>query len=68
MSRGRPNSTSLRHMRTKSVGHFDWLDRLFNERLEIDDGRMVVSSQPGLGFTMSDQAKAWTVATAEARK
>jgi L-alanine-DL-glutamate epimerase-like enolase superfamily enzyme len=47
------------------VEHFDWLDPLFNERLEIADGRMHVSSRPGLGFTLSDQARAWTVATAE---
>lgn len=50
------------------VEHFDWLDPLFNERLEIRDGRMIVSSRPGLGFTMSEQARAWTVATSEARK
>ena len=46
------------------VEHFDWLDPLFNERLEIQDGRMHVSSRPGLGFTLSDQAHAWTVGTA----
>ncbi|MGO4649847.1 mandelate racemase/muconate lactonizing enzyme family protein [Nocardia sp. 2YAB30] len=47
------------------VEHFDWLDPLFNEHLEIRDGRMHVSNRPGLGFTLSDQAHAWTVATAE---
>ncbi len=47
------------------VEHFDWLDPLFNERLEIADGRMHVSSRPGLGFTLSAQARAWTVGTAE---
>lgn len=47
------------------VEHFDWLDPLFNEHLEISGGRMHVSSRPGLGFTLSDQAHAWTVATAE---
>jgi L-talarate/galactarate dehydratase len=47
------------------VEHFDWLDPLFNERLEIADGRMHVSARPGLGFTLSDQARAWTVGTAE---
>jgi len=46
------------------VEHFDWLDPLFNERLEIKDGRMHVSDRPGLGFTLSDQADAWTVGTA----
>ncbi|GGY11281.1 L-talarate/galactarate dehydratase [Streptomyces minutiscleroticus] len=48
------------------VEHFDWLEPLFNERLEIRDGRMYVSSRPGLGFTLSDQARAWTVAEHEA--
>lgn len=43
------------------VEHFDWLDPLFNEHLEIKDGRMLVSDRPGLGFTLSDQAVAWTV-------
>jgi L-alanine-DL-glutamate epimerase-like enolase superfamily enzyme len=43
------------------VEHFDWLDPLFNEHLEIKDGRMLVSDRPGLGFTLSDQATAWTV-------
>ncbi|MFQ6396442.1 L-talarate/galactarate dehydratase [Nocardia sp. KC 131] len=47
------------------VEHFDWLDPLFNEHLEIRDGRMHLSDRPGLGFTLSDQAHAWTVATAE---
>ncbi|MBI0380407.1 mandelate racemase/muconate lactonizing enzyme family protein, partial [Streptomyces albiflaviniger] len=31
------------------VEHFDWLEPLFNERLEIRDGRMRVSARPGLG-------------------
>ncbi|MEU8570201.1 mandelate racemase/muconate lactonizing enzyme family protein [Streptomyces pathocidini] len=47
------------------VEHFDWLDPLFNEHLETRDGRMHVPSRPGLGFTLSDQATAWTRATAE---
>ena len=42
------------------VEHFDWLEPLFNERLEIREGRMLVPAQPGLGFTLSDQARAWT--------
>ncbi|RZU62510.1 L-talarate/galactarate dehydratase [Zhihengliuella halotolerans] len=42
------------------VEHFDWLDPLFNERLETRDGRMVVPDRPGLGVTLSDQARAWT--------
>jgi L-talarate/galactarate dehydratase len=42
------------------VEHFDWLEPLFNERLEIREGRMLVPGRPGLGFTLSDQARAWT--------
>lgn len=45
------------------VEHFDWLDPLFNERLETKDGRMLVPDRPGLGITLSDQARAWTVET-----
>jgi len=42
------------------VEHFDWLEPLFNERLEIKDGRMLVPTRPGLGVSLSDQARAWT--------
>ncbi len=49
------------------VEHFDWLDPLFNEHLEIRDGRMHLSDRPGLGFTLSEQAHAWTVGSAEFR-
>jgi L-talarate/galactarate dehydratase len=48
------------------VEHFDWLEPLFNERLEIRNGRMVVPARPGLGLSLSEQARAWTVASAEA--
>lgn len=47
------------------VEHFDWLDPLFNERLETKDGRMLIPDRPGLGITISDQARAWTVDSAE---
>jgi L-talarate/galactarate dehydratase len=43
------------------VEHFDWLHPLFNERPEIRDGRIHLSSRPGLGVTLSEQARAWTV-------
>ncbi|MFD7025989.1 mandelate racemase/muconate lactonizing enzyme family protein [Promicromonospora sukumoe] len=46
------------------VEHFDWLDPLFNERLETKDGRMLVPDRPGLGVTFSEQARAWTSDTA----
>ena len=42
------------------VEHFDWLEPLFNERLEIKNGRMLVPTRPGLGVTLSEQARAWT--------
>ncbi|MFF5264328.1 mandelate racemase/muconate lactonizing enzyme family protein [Actinomadura viridis] len=41
------------------VEHFEWLEPLFNERLEIRDGRMLVPERPGLGITMSERAAAW---------
>jgi L-alanine-DL-glutamate epimerase-like enolase superfamily enzyme len=47
------------------VEHFDWLEPLFNERLEIADGRMQLSARPGLGVTPSEQAKKWTLVTHE---
>ncbi|WP_029391271.1 L-talarate/galactarate dehydratase [Streptomyces xiaopingdaonensis] len=46
------------------VEHFDWLDPLFNERLETRDGRMLVPARPGLGISLSEQARAWTVESA----
>jgi L-alanine-DL-glutamate epimerase-like enolase superfamily enzyme len=42
------------------VEHFDWLEPLFNERLEIKDGRMLVPTRPGLGLSLSEQARIWT--------
>ena len=42
------------------VEHFDWLEPLFNERLEIRNGRMQVPTRPGLGLSLSEQARAWT--------
>ncbi|HEY0574491.1 MAG TPA: mandelate racemase/muconate lactonizing enzyme family protein [Pseudonocardia sp.] len=49
------------------VEHFDWLEPLFNERMEIADGRMHLSARPGLGVTLSEQAREWTVASHEVR-
>ncbi|WP_219511562.1 L-talarate/galactarate dehydratase [Nonomuraea ceibae] len=43
------------------VEHFEWLEPLFEERLEIRDGRMLVPDRPGLGLTLSDRAAGWTV-------
>ena len=42
------------------VEHFEWLEPLFNERIEIKDGRMRVPTRPGLGLSLSEQVKVWT--------
>jgi L-talarate/galactarate dehydratase len=42
------------------VEHFEWLEPMFNERLEIEAGRMIVPNRPGLGFSLSAQVAAWT--------
>lgn len=47
------------------VEHFEWLNPLFNERLETVNGRMIVPNRPGLGFTLSEQAAAWTTDSVE---
>lgn len=47
------------------VEHFDWLEPIFNERLEIKAGRMLVPTRPGLGVSLSEQARAWTREHAE---
>ena len=44
--------------------HFEWLGPLFNEQLQLKDGRMWVSDRPGLGFSLSEQARRWTAETA----
>ncbi|MGJ7907367.1 L-talarate/galactarate dehydratase [Actinopolyspora sp. H202] len=46
---------------TTWVEHFDWLEPLFDERLECREGRMLVPSRPGLGLSLSEQCRAWTV-------
>ena len=47
------------------VEHFEWLDPLFEEHLEIADGRMHLSGRPGLGITPSERMREWTVDTHE---
>ena len=42
------------------VEHFEWLEPLFNERLQIDAGRMLVPNRPGLGLSLSEQTAKWT--------
>lgn len=43
------------------VEHFEWLEPLFDERLDIRSGRMVVPDRNGLGFTVSDRMRQCTV-------
>ena len=50
------------------VEHFEWLEPLFNERMETKDGRMVVPPRPGLGLSLSGQVAAWTREQAEMSK
>ncbi len=50
------------------VEHFEWLEPMFNERLEIRDGRMIVPDRPGLGFSLSEQALQWTAESVELGK
>jgi L-alanine-DL-glutamate epimerase-like enolase superfamily enzyme len=47
------------------VEHFEWLEPMFNERLTIQDGRMLLPDRHGLGFSLSEQARRWTAQTAE---
>src|SRR5690349_22610176 len=47
------------------VEHFEWLNPLFNERLETIDGRMLVPNRLGLGFSLSEQAHAWITDSVE---
>lgn len=47
------------------VEHFEWLEPLFEERLEIRDGCMRVPTRPGLGLSLSERVAGWTVARCE---
>ena len=44
------------------VEHFEWLEPLFEERLQIADGCMQVPMRPGLGLTLSERVGGWTLA------
>ncbi len=50
------------------VEHFEWLEPLFNERLEVKDGRMIVPTRPGLGLSLSENVAGWTREEAEIGK
>jgi L-alanine-DL-glutamate epimerase-like enolase superfamily enzyme len=45
---------------TAWVEHIDWLEPLFNEKLEIKDGEVTVPDRPGIGLTLSERSRVWT--------
>nr|WP_256478448.1 mandelate racemase/muconate lactonizing enzyme family protein [Notoacmeibacter sp. MSK16QG-6] len=45
------------------IQHFDCLDDLFNEGLDLRDGRIWVPDRPGFGLTFSDKARERTHTT-----
>ncbi|MFE2442305.1 enolase C-terminal domain-like protein [Streptomyces sp. NPDC059426] len=55
---------SAAYPRTAWVEHFEWLEPMFDERLELKDGRMVIPNRGGLGLSLSEQAAAWTTESA----
>ncbi len=50
------------------VEHFEWLEPLFNERLETKNGHMLVPTRPGIGVSLSGQVAGWTREVAEVGK
>jgi len=46
------------------IEHFEWLEPLFNERLEISGGCMQVPRRVGLGLSLSERMRACTEETA----
>ncbi|MBC8023849.1 MAG: mandelate racemase/muconate lactonizing enzyme family protein, partial [Burkholderiales bacterium] len=51
---------SATYAREPWLEHFEWLEPLFNERLELREGRMMVPDRAGVGFTLSGEARRWT--------
>jgi L-talarate/galactarate dehydratase len=47
------------------VEHFEWLEPLCNERIAIQNGRMQVPTRPGLGLSLTEQARVWTRETVD---
>jgi L-alanine-DL-glutamate epimerase-like enolase superfamily enzyme len=47
------------------VEHFEWLEPLWNERLDLRDGYMLVPTRPGLGLTLNEDADAYRAERAE---
>jgi L-alanine-DL-glutamate epimerase-like enolase superfamily enzyme len=50
------------------VEHFEWLEPLFNEKLETRDGRMIVPTRTGLGLSLSERVAGWTAQEVEITK
>lgn len=50
------------------VVHFEWLEPLFNERLDICEGQRLVPDRPGLRFTLHEQIEGWALAQSEIGK
>ncbi|MGB3439361.1 MAG: mandelate racemase/muconate lactonizing enzyme family protein [Actinophytocola sp.] len=42
------------------VGHVDWLAPLFNEKVTVANGAVLVPDRPGIGFTLSERSRVWT--------
>lgn len=47
------------------VEWFDWLDPMFEERLELRDRRVVVPTRAGLGLTLAARAREWQLSAAD---
>jgi L-alanine-DL-glutamate epimerase-like enolase superfamily enzyme len=45
---------------TAWVEHVTWLEPLFNEHLEIQDGTVLVPDRAGIGLTLSERSRVWT--------
>ncbi|MFE4683069.1 hypothetical protein ACFRNJ_19890 [Streptomyces sp. NPDC056721] len=52
---------SVAYLRTAWVEPFEWLEPMFNERLEMAEGRRVIPNRRGAGLSLSEQTAAWTV-------
>jgi L-alanine-DL-glutamate epimerase-like enolase superfamily enzyme len=45
---------------TAWVEHVTWLEPLFNERLELKDGTVLVPDRAGIGLSLSERSRVWT--------
>jgi L-talarate/galactarate dehydratase len=42
------------------VEHVPWLEPLFNERLEVENGTVQLPDRAGIGLTLSERSRVWT--------